>query len=148
MAARETDRNGLSRLIDGFIWNANPETMENPAVERFKVWPTFRDRVSYRVAIESQTRVQLRTNFPTSFTQSETLRKVGIEHPPAMEAIWYFREQVGTWLADGAERSVEKIAEAVLRDLRLVSISLDADDDAQVIFETLNGRGASFMRRT
>jgi uncharacterized protein with ParB-like and HNH nuclease domain len=29
-----------------------------------------------------------------------------------------------------------------LRDLKLVAISLDKDDDAQVIFETLNGRGA------
>ena len=59
-----------------------------------------------------------------------------------MEAIWYFREQIDAWLTYGAERSLEQIAEALLRDLRLVSISLDADDDAQVIFETLNGRGA------
>lgn len=92
--------------------------------------------------MESQTRAELRANFPASFTQSETLRKVGIEHPQAMEAIWYFHEQIDAWLADGAERSLEQIAEAVLRDLRLLSISLDADDDAQVIFETLNGRGA------
>src|SRR6202011_5134544 len=81
-------------------------------------------------------------SFPASFTQSETLRKVGIEHPQAMEAIWYFREQIEAWLADGLERSLEQIAEAVLRGFCLFSISLDADDDAQVIFETLNGRGA------
>ena len=142
MAARETGQDGLSPLIDGCVWNANPETMENASIERFKVWPTFRDRVPYRTAMESQSRVELRTNFPASFTQSETLRKVGIEHPQAMEAIWYFREQIDAWLADGAERSLEQIAEAVLRDLRLVSISLGTDDDAQVIFETLNGRGA------
>ena len=142
MAAREADQGGLLPLIDGCVWNANPETMENAAIERFKVWPTFRDRNPYRTAMESQTRAELRGSFPASFTQSETLRKVGIEHPQAMEAIWYFREQIEAWLADGSERSLEQIAEAVLRDLRLVSISLDADDDAQVIFETLNGRGA------
>jgi len=142
MAARETNQAGLSPLIDGCVWNANPETMENPAIERFKVWPTFRDRTPYRTAMESQTQAELRGNFPSSFTQSETLRKVGIEHPQAMEAIWYFREQIDGWLKEPAERSLEQIAEAVLRDLRLVSISLDADDDAQVIFETLNGRGA------
>jgi hypothetical protein len=50
--------------------------------------------------------------------------------------------RVDAWLADGADRCLEQVAEAVLRNLRLVSISLDADDDAQVIFETLNGRGA------
>jgi hypothetical protein len=142
MAARETGQSSLSPLIDGCVWNANPETMENTAIERFKVWPTFRDRVPYRVAMESQSRVELRDNFPSSFTQSETLRKVGVEHPQAMEAIWYFREQIEAWLADASERSLEQIAEALLRDLRLVSISLDPDDDAQVIFETLNGRGA------
>src|SRR6202035_189659 len=100
---------------------------ENAAVERFKVWPTFRDRSPYQTAMESQTRAELRENFPASFTQLETLRKVGIEHPHAMEAIWYFREKIEAWLADGSERSLEQIAEAVLRDLRLVSISLDAD---------------------
>ena len=30
----------------------------------------------------------------------------------------------------------------MLRDLKVVSISLEEGDDAQVIFETLNGRGA------
>src|ERR1700730_6861181 len=79
MAARETNQSSLSPLIDGCVWNANPETMENAAIERFKVWPTFRDRVPYRTAMESQTRAELRGSFPASFTQSETLRKVGIE---------------------------------------------------------------------
>ena len=142
MAARETNQTSLSTLVEGCVWNSNSETMENQAIERFKVWPTFRDRISYRAALESQTRAELRGNFPSSFTQSETLRKVGMEHPQAMAAIWYFREQIDSWLCDTLQGSLEQITEAVLRDLRLVSISLDADDDAQVIFETLNGRGA------
>ena len=44
----------------------------------------------------------------------DTLRKVGIEHPLALEAIWYFRERIDEWsfkriswaqLADKLERS-------------------------------------------
>jgi len=57
-----------------------------------------------------------------------------------MEAIWYFRDKIDAWLREddvGGSKSLEQIAEAVLRDLRLVSISLDEGDDAQVIFETL-----------
>jgi uncharacterized protein with ParB-like and HNH nuclease domain len=145
IAARETNQSALLPLIAGCVWNANPETMENADVERFKLWPTFRDRVPYRTAMESQTRDDLGTSFPTSFTQSAALRKVGIEHPQAMEAIWYFRDRIDAWLdEDEGEkaRSLEQVAEAMLRDLRLVSISLDENDDAQVIFETLNGRGA------
>ena len=145
MAARETDQSALLHLIGGYVWNPNPETMENADVERFKVWPTFRDRITYQTAMESQDRDDLQTNFPSSFTQTATLRKVGIEHPQAMEAIWYFREKIDAWLEEDdidGSKSLEQIAEAVLRDLRLVSISLDEGDDAQVIFETLNGRGA------
>jgi hypothetical protein len=145
VAAREADEAALLPLIEGYVWNPNPETMENVDVERFKVWPTFRDRASFRAAMESETRQELRDNFPASFTQNESLRKVGIEHPQAMEAIWFFREKIETWLTEddgGSPRTLEQIAEAVLRDLRIVSISLDENDDAQVIFETLNGRGA------
>jgi hypothetical protein len=145
MTARADGQSGLSPLIEGCVWNANPETMENPAIERFKVWPTFRDRVLYRTAMECRTRENLRASFRPNFTQSETLRRVCVEHPPALEAIWYFREQIDAWLADGADRCLEQVAETVMRNLWFVSISLDADDDAQVIFETLNGRGAELQ---
>ncbi len=37
---------------------------------------------------------------------------------------------------------ITAIAEAVLRDLNIVSIALGEEDDAQIIFETLNGYGA------
>ena len=42
----------------------------------------------------------------------------------------------------GQKLALEKLAEAILRDLKIVLISLEPQDDAQVIFETLNGRGA------
>ena len=134
-------------LLQGCVWNSNPNTMENPDVERFKVWPTFRDRTRYRVALQATNRNDLRVEFPTSFTQGGTLKKVGIDHPAALEAIWFFCDQIESWCAEqGAaqDRSlkIQGLAEAVLRDLKVVSISLEEGDDAQVIFETLNGRGA------
>ena len=134
-------------LLQGCVWNSNPNTMENPDVERFKVWPTFRDRTRYRVALQATNRNDLRVGFPTSFTQGGTLKKVGIDHPAALEAIWFFCDQIESWCAEqGAaqDRSlkIQGLAEAVLRDLKVVSISLEEGDDAQVIFETLNGRGA------
>lgn len=143
MAARETDQPALLSLVESCVWNTNPETMENADVECFKVWPTFRDRAPYLLAMRATSRDELRSRFPESFTQSETLRKVGVDHPQAMEAVWFFREKIDGWLGeDEAVRTLEQLAEAVLRDLRIVSISLEALDDAQVIFETLNGRGA------
>lgn len=146
MAAREGGYNSLLPHIENCVWNPNPETMANAAIERFKVWPTFRDREPFRAAMSAEGRRSLREEFPANFTQNESLRRVGIEHPLALEAIWYFHDRVDEWLGDteGDERGLklEQLASAVLRDLRLVSISLDENDDAQVIFETLNGRGA------
>ena len=36
----------LLSLVEACVWNSNPDTMEQPAVEIFKVWPSFRDRRS------------------------------------------------------------------------------------------------------
>lgn len=115
-------------------------------MEVFKVWPTFRDRENYQLAMAAVTLDELREQFPSSFTQSGTLRKIGFDHPPALEAIWYFAEEVHDWISQpsvgGSVPLLTALADAILRDLRLVSISLGEEDDAQVIFETLNGRGA------
>jgi hypothetical protein len=146
IALREINSSSVLTVMDGCLWNPNPDTMEQPDIERFKVWPTFRDRDAYRVAMQSTNRDELRERFPASFTQNGSLRKVGIEHPPALEAIWFYSEKIEEWLtpiaSDARATALERLAEATLRDLRVVAISLEEDDDAQVIFETLNGRGA------
>jgi hypothetical protein len=89
----------LLPLVDGCVWNPNPSTMENPDIERFKVWPTFRDRDPYRTAMQATNLSDLRQGFPASFTQVGTLKKVGIDHPAALEAIWFFCDQIDGWCA-------------------------------------------------
>ena len=88
----------------------------------------------------------LRERFPSSFTQSGSIRKIGIHHPPALEAIVFFRNAMIEWGESQTEESYHTVAvalaTAVLTDLSIVCISLGEDDDAQVIFETLNGHGA------
>ena len=141
----EEKMESVSAIIKDCVWNPNPDTMEQPDIEIFKVWPTFRDRDNYKKAMYAKTRDDLRNKFPESFTQSNTLRKIGINHPPALEAIWYFHEQIHNWICQdeaGKAKRLELFAESVLRDLKFVWIMLDDRDDAQIIFETLNGRGA------
>jgi len=138
--------NSISEIINGTLRNYNPDTMRDSSIEVFKVWPTFRDRHDYRSALEATDREELKTSFPKSFTQRNTLRKIGINHPPPFEAIWYFTDRFETWIKEGSSEEittrVEALATAILQDLKVVTIVLDDDDDAQVIFETLNGRGA------
>ncbi|MDP1057399.1 DUF262 domain-containing protein, partial [Klebsiella pneumoniae] len=38
--------------------------------------------------------------------------------------------------------NAEALINAVLTDLKMINITLEEGDDAQIIFETLNGRGA------
>lgn len=143
---RESGLMALLPLVDACRTNPNPETMEDKDIERFKLWPTFRDRGQYLESMTADTLDQLRERFPESFRANGWLRKIGVEHPPALEAIWYFREQIGQWLNGGGapENSAraEAVTTAILCDLSIVCISLGEDDDAQIIFETLNGHGA------
>ncbi|MBU4281380.1 MAG: DUF262 domain-containing HNH endonuclease family protein [Gammaproteobacteria bacterium] len=145
-ALRSAKNEKLLPLIDACLSNSNPETMEEVAVESFKLWPTFRDRKQYEQAMTAGSLEDLRLRFPASFTQTGSLRKIGVMHPPALEAIVFFHDQMVEWVNDNTEgdaatRSMA-LASAVLTDLSIVCISLGDDDDAQVIFETLNGHGA------
>jgi hypothetical protein len=143
---RELDQKALLPLVENCLVNANPETMEDKEVERFKLWPTFRDREQYVKAMTAMDIEKLKERFPDSFTRGGTLKKIGVDHPPALEAICFFRESMLDWAREpGAGPLAERISalvSAVLTDLAIVCISLGEDDDAQVIFETLNGRGA------
>lgn len=133
-------------LVEGCLRNPNPETMKNSEIEVFKLWPTFRDQQDFGLAMNAKSLDDLAERFPASFTQGGGLRKIGIDHPPALEAIWFFNERLAAWLGPdgdtGYPERIDAITEAVLNDLNIVSISLGEDDDAQVIFETLNGHGA------
>ncbi|MEI2678553.1 MAG: DUF262 domain-containing HNH endonuclease family protein [Burkholderiaceae bacterium] len=145
-ALRSAKNEKLLPLIEACLTNANPETMEDAAVERFKLWPTFRDRKQYEQSMTAGSLDDLRLRFPASFTQTGSLRKIGVTHPPALEAIVFFHDQMVEWVnssteGDSATRSLA-LASAVLTDLSIVCISLGDEDDAQVIFETLNGHGA------
>ena len=144
---REKKLTTLLPVVEGCTTNSNPETMKAPEIETFKLWPTFRDRQPYKDATTADSLVTLQQRFPASFTQGGTLRKQGMEHPPALEAIWYFCNEVETWLADKPDKpaAIEILAEAVLQDLKFVTIVLEEQDDPQVIFETLNDRGARLL---
>jgi hypothetical protein len=145
LTLRRAGQAAFTNIVGDCVRNGNPDTMRNPEVEKYKVWPTFRDRQSYTLALEAADLDDLRTRFPPHFTQRGELRRIGIDHPPALAALWYFTRCFETWLTSESGETAaraEALILAILRDLKVVSIVLEADDDAQIIFETLNGRGA------
>jgi hypothetical protein len=146
IAFREKGVQGLDVTLDQCLENGNPDTMVQPQIERYKVWPTFRDRSSHEMTMAARSLQELRNSFAANFTRAGELRRIGVEHPPSLGAIWFFANEFICFVAqasEGKDRAAEALAMAVLQDLKLVLISLEADDDAQVIFETMNGRGAT-----
>lgn len=91
---------------------------------RFKVWPTNVDRSAYRAAMSGE-------SLPTQ------------DGERVWKAHQYFVRAITDWAhASNAdpEESFRLLARALRECVRLVVIDLEADDNAQVIFETLNAR--------
>lgn len=143
LASRELGIVDYDSYLAAVLDNPNSSTMANADVEVFKVWPTFSDQKAFVEAMTADKLSTLQSQFPAHFTQSGTFRRIGIIHPAALDAIWNFAKWAEEWIVgNGGTNAVEALVMAVLTDLKVVLIQLEKDDDAQVIFETLNGRGA------
>jgi len=111
---------------------ANAEAFCRDREDRFKVWPTNRDRPAFNEVMEAPSPIDY------DRLKHRASRLVKAHH--------YFAQQCRAWLfANGPEKVVSR-AEAIERSarelLQIVVIDLTANENAQEIFETLNARGA------
>lgn len=121
---------------------ANPEDYWTEDEDRYKVWPTNRDRSAYNEVMAADT--------PVDYTN--------LHHQDSRltQAHAYFTAVMGEWVTAGStpdttdegEPSAADIADrcahlahVLTAGLQLVVIELKADEDSQEIFETLNARG-------
>ena len=111
---------------------SNPPAFCVQHEDRFKVWPTNRDRAAFNSVMAAEPPVA----YESLDHRSERL----------VEAHRYFAEQARDWLQLNGPEEVamraEKLEHAVRELLQLVVIDLTAEENAQEIFETLNARGA------
>ncbi len=116
--------------LEALVSNAEPFCRQPE--DRFKVWPTNRDRPAFNAVMGA-----------TPPIDYDALPCAGER---MVEAHRYFSEQARVWLNAGGPEHVDTRAtavETVVRDLlQMVVIDLGADENAQEIFETLNARGA------
>lgn len=112
----------------------NPEAFCEQEHDRFKVWPTIRDQDAFAEVM----------NAPAPVDYDNLVHR---EHR-LVEAHRFFSTKTQEWLtADDADSDLitkrAEMLEKVARDLiQVVVIDLEADENAQEIFETLNARGA------
>lgn len=129
-----------------------------------RLLPTADDRELFKALMESDWD-EVRDRYPSRFYKNGNLRRGTA--PLALAAFETLREKVGDFVSGlrgidldevlgteaGAERTVppeyvdasvrrrlEALADGLLRQQRFVVVSLDRDDDAQVIFESLNSK--------
>ncbi len=112
----------LSKLVIN-----DKDLVEDGSHHIFKLWPTRTDRDAFRHAMDNG----LATN--------------EFEESLIVQAHEFFQQQVNKWLDDTPPGSVsdrvDALETAVTALLQMVVIDLDAGDDPNVIFETLNARG-------
>lgn len=108
----------LTRLIDN-----SAELVDSPH-QRFKLWPSEPDRYAFAAA------------------------QAGDPAPPDQPAISqariFFEASIREWVGQGPQPAAERVAElsrVLRRNVELVVIDLEAHDNAQVIFESLNYGG-------
>ena len=116
--------------IEPLVTNAEPFCLKPE--DRFKVWPTNRDRAAFNAVMAAAPPVDYDV--------------VGHRGEKMVEAHRFFSEQAGQWLVAGGSNAAAIRAaaiETVVRELlQIVVIDLTIDENAQEIFETLNARGA------
>ena len=95
--------------------------------DRFKVWPTNADRASFVASMAPG-------GTGEAGTKIERARR-------------YFGDAVREWLDghDDQPKAMMALFDGMYHDLHLVAIDLDENDDAQLIFETLNALGTPLL---
>lgn len=130
--------------IEGTLRNPSEELMDRPDVQRHKLWPTFRDRNAHLQVMTVDSIAALRERFPDSFTLAGTLYQ-NKEHPRPLAATCFFRDQIIDWLGDASGEAAVKALDcmrlATTKSMQIIILWLEKDDDPQLIFECLNGRG-------
>lgn len=119
----------------------NDDPMSKDPDEVFKIWPTNTDRSYFRAVMHAGS--------PEALTiAGKTAHDEGLTKNAIANAYRYFFSAVKDWLAQDERDNEEQLSNLLnsLREhVRMVVIDLAPDDDAQMIFETLNARGAPLL---
>lgn len=130
----EDDR--LAEAVEEMIFNTSK--LIEDETQRFKVLPTNVDRVAYRIAMTAG-------NPKTAHNMHKEATSLDGR---LLEAYEFFFGALLQWLTedeqDGEERA-RSLLRALGQKIVMVVIDIDDEDDAQMIFETLNARGTPLL---
>lgn len=148
---RKQECEDLAKECESFTLNRG--MMADPDVDKFKVWPTRMDQAQFMNVIAAGSRAELEKCYP--LVRPKYARKPD-PRPRMVEAYLFFYDQISEFFLGvngeaplAAEfplgSRLEECFQALKNALQVVAIDLEHDDDAQVIFETLNARGEPLL---
>ncbi|WFU07386.1 DUF262 domain-containing protein (plasmid) [Rhizobium sp. CB3171] len=148
---RENDCIDLAKECEGFTENKG--MLADPAVDRFKVWPTLVDRTQFADVLTSGSKAELERRHPVVWRKYARKPE---PRPRMVQAYLFFYDQLAEFFLGAAEEPpigvdsplsarLLECFQALKNSLRVVTIDLQQGDDAQVIFETLNARGEPLL---
>jgi len=119
----------------------NDDPMSEDVNEVYKVWPTNIDQEHFCRVMEAGAPEDLRQSYGAKPDANS------VNHTIA-DCYLYFHAEISKWLiadASSTGNKIEALYNTVREYLRMVVIDLDKEDDAQLIFETLNARGTPLL---
>ncbi len=163
--ASEKGEQDIEKALDVYVLNDERSAQADATLaDRLKLVPTPADRAIFRDMM-TETFNTVRARNPTAFYKNGNIIKGAA--PRALLAYLYFRDKIANyadWGSTGPDADqllesrwkdspseglfrprLQALADALLIQFKLVIITLEEGDDAQVIFETLNSRGEPLL---
>lgn len=120
----------------------NNNALVDPDMEVHKLWPTQRDKGQFLDVVSAGSPVALEKKHP------KKINKRKVERPVMVEAYSFFHDRVDAWVTepgDDANARSRALRLTIQRRMEIVQIDLDANENPQEIFETLNARGVPLL---
>ena len=153
--------------IELFIINGGEHLMVDAEIEIFKVWPTKHDRELFQDILKFS-RKELRKKYNQYFYKNKDSIYSYKTVPNLLGGYGFFYDSIKNTVETGAlepemneqqaassvsidediklsEKHLGAIWESLIEEFKVVEIRLEDDDDAQIIFETLNERGEPLL---
>ena len=143
--ARQREWKNIDKRLSRYLENADPDVMERPDEEVFKLWPTTLNRETFKSVLTSGSKAEVEKRHPLVYLGRKRKPEV---RSNLVEAYLYFSIQIASWIkatAKSTEKDDEMVAftlvQAVQEDFSVVEITLSDGDDSQEIFYSLNSQG-------
>jgi len=147
---KHLDDESLIKELDKFLFNDKSYGDNDYENQKFKLEPTKFNKDIFKSIVENTyekvDELHIRPVLDEYGVGHKTYRNVAKSRNQILGAYIFFYDQLNNFIENSDIELTDLITNLLLvikRDFQFVEIGLTQDDDPQMIFETMNGRGAS-----